>query len=234
MDTISCSLKFLNLSLSIFILIYSLPGFAQSKFPGKDNSLSDEIVFQDSLEPPGEPQPKDTKGSGSRDGKKCSNEEQNIEPLMPESNYGLTLQKLPSVFVRLPKTKARKVMLSFRDTQGKYYQRAFLPINDNGIVSFSLPEDKPALSIGKNYQWSLVIVCGDTVQPDDPTFIGWVQRVERTNQIDEELTGKTAVEKAKWYGKKGYWYEMVEAIEQVRKTQPHDLRLSADLQESWQ
>jgi len=57
-------------------------------------------------------------------------------------------------------------MLSFRDEAGKDYQRAFLPINANGIVSFSLPEDKPALSIGKNHQWSLVVVCGDTLQPE--------------------------------------------------------------------
>ncbi|BAY84328.1 hypothetical protein NIES267_38240 [Calothrix parasitica NIES-267] len=215
------------------MLTYALPGFAQSKFPIKDNSLTSEIVFQDSLEPPGEPEPKDTKGSGSRDPKKCSNEAKDIKALMPESNYGLTFQKLPSIFLRLPKTKARKVMLSFRDLKGKYYQRAFLPINANSIVSFSLPEDKPALTIGRNYQWSLVVVCGDTVQPDDPTFQGWVQRVERTPRVDKELIGKTAVEKAKWYGKKGYWYEMIEAIEQARKTQPNDLKLSADLQKNW-
>ncbi|AFY58692.1 protein of unknown function (DUF928) [Rivularia sp. PCC 7116] len=231
----SYTLKFLNFSLSILILTYTLPGFTQSKFPSKDNSLSDEIVFQDSLEPPGEPEPKDTKGSGSRDPKKCSMQEQGIKPLMPpERNYGLTLQKLPSIFVRLPKTKAKRVMLSIQDTAGKYYQRAFLPITEHGIVSFNLPEDKPSLTIGKNYKWSLVIVCGDTVQPDDPTFMGWVQRVEKTSQIDKELIGKSAVEKAKWYGKKGYWYDMLREIQRAKKTQPDDLKLSADLQESWQ
>lgn len=230
----SNTLKFLNFSLSILMLTYTLPGFTQSKFPSKDNSLTSEIVFQDSLEPPGEPEPKDTKGSGSRDPKKCSNQEQGIKPLMPESNYGLTFQKLPSIFIRLPKTKASKVMLSFRDLEGKYYQRAFLPITEHGIVSFSLPEDKPALNVGKNYQWSLVIVCGDTVQPDDPTFQGWVQRVQRTSRIDNQLIGKSAVEKAKWYGKKGYWYDMLGEIQRARKTQPDELKLSADLKESWQ
>ena len=63
----SYTFKFLNFSLSIFMLIYALPGFAQSKFSSEDKSLSEEIVFQTSLEPPGEPEPKDTKGSGSRD-----------------------------------------------------------------------------------------------------------------------------------------------------------------------
>lgn len=228
----SSTLRFLNLSLSAVILIYTLPTQAQPRLGSNANSLSQEIVFQDAFEPPGEPQPKDTKGSGSRDeGKKCSANEQEIKTLMPDGNYGLTLHKLPSVFVRLPKTKARKVMLSFREIAGEYYQRAFLPITSNGIVSFSLPEDKPALKVGKNYQWSLVVVCGNTVQPDDPTFIGWVQRVERTNQIDNQLIGKSAIAKAKWYAQRGYWYEMVGEIQQARKNQPGNTQLSAILQE---
>ncbi|MEL6462762.1 MAG: DUF928 domain-containing protein [Cyanobacteria bacterium J06621_15] len=225
------TLKFLNFSLSILTLTYILPGFAQSKFPSKDNSLTSEIVFQDSLEPPGDPEPKDTKGSGSRDGKKCSPQEQDIKPLMPESNYGLTLQKHPTIFVRLPKTTAKRVMLSFQDEARNYYQRSFLPITENGIVSFKLPEDKPFLSIGKNYKWSLVIVCGDTVQPDDPTFIGWVQRVQKTPQIENRLIGKNAVEKAKWYGKNRFWYEMLREIQQARKTESNNIELSASLQQ---
>ncbi|MGB3641044.1 MAG: DUF928 domain-containing protein [Rivularia sp. (in: cyanobacteria)] len=224
-------LKFLNLSLLILITIYSLPTQAQSRLRNNTNSLSKEIVFQDSFIPPGEPEPKDTKGSGSRDDGKCSPSEQKIKPLMPKRNYGLTLQKLPPVFVRLPKTKARKVMLSFRDEAGKYYQRAFLPITSNGIVSFSLPEDKTPLKVGKNYQWSLVVVCGNTVQPDDPTFQGWVQRVERTSQVERELTGKSSVEKAKWYASRGYWYEMVAEIQQAQKLEPGNVQLSAILQD---
>ena len=230
MNMTSPTLRFLNLSLLSIIAIYALPTQAQSRLGSNANSLSKEIVFQDAFEPPGEPEPKETKGSGSRDGGKCSPSEQKIKPLMPKRNYGLTLQKLPPVFVNLPKTKARKVMLSFRDEAGEYYQRAFLPITANGIVNFSLPEDKPALKVGKNYQWSLVVVCGNTVQPDDPTFQGWVQRVEPTSQIERELTGKTAVEKAKWYANRGYWYEMVGEIQQARKIEPDNVQLNAALQ----
>ena len=227
-------LKSLNLGLLLTITIYNLTAQGQPK-PGNNNNFlsSEEIVFSDSLEPPGDPQPRDTKGSGSRDGAKCSNEEGNIETLMPKRNYGLTFQKLPLVFINLPKTKAKQVMLSFRDEAGKYYQRAFLPITSHGIISFKLPENIQPLTIGKNYKWSLVVICGTTVQPDDPTFQGWVQRVERTPLIDKQLTGKSAVEKAKWYGLRGYWYDMVGEIEQARKTEPNNLKLSADLQDIW-
>ncbi|MEM7712293.1 MAG: DUF928 domain-containing protein [Cyanobacteria bacterium P01_A01_bin.68] len=220
--------KFLNLGLFIVVSIYTSSVQAQSRLGKNGNSYEKDIVFVESFQPPGDPEPKDTKGSGSRDGSKCSAQEKAIKPLMPKRNYGLTLQKLPSIFIRLPKTKAKQVMLSFQDERGKYYQRAFLPITSHGIVSFSLPEDKPALNIGKNYQWSLVVVCGNTVQPDDPTFIGWVQRVERTSQIQRELNGKSAVEKAKWYAKRGYWYEMLSEIEQARKNQPQSIQVNSD------
>ncbi len=226
------SLKSLNLFLFLFLISITSTQ-AQSKLENNRDSLSKEIVFQDSFEPPGEPEPKDTKGSGSRDGSKCSVKEETIKPVMPHRNYGLTFQKLPSVYIHLPKTKAKQVMLSFQDTSGKYYQRAFLPITQSGIVSFTLPKDKPSLEVGKNYKWSLVVICGNTVQPDDPTFIGWVQRVERISQIDRELIGKSAIEAAKWYAQRGYWYEMVSEIEQARKTEPWNLQLSGNLQEFW-
>ncbi|MCJ8280358.1 MAG: DUF928 domain-containing protein [Rivularia sp. ALOHA_DT_140] len=195
-------LKSLNLNLLLAITVSSLAAQAQPQFGNNPNPLSEIIIFQDALEPPGDPEPEDTKGSGSRDEEKCSNQEQNIKILMPKRNYGLTLQKRPSVFVRLPQTKAKQVVLSFRDEAGKYYQRAFLPITSDGTVSFKLPEDKPSLSIGKNYQWSLVVVCGSTVQPDNQTFQGWVQRVERTHLVDKELRDKGAIERAKWYGQR--------------------------------
>ena len=63
-----------------------------------------------------------------------------------------------------------------------------------------------------------------------PTFQGWVQRSERTARVDNELTGKSAVEKAKWYAQRGYWYEMVEEIQQARKNEPNNVQLSAALQ----
>ncbi len=205
-------------TLLLIITTYSFPSKAQSKLGNKVNPLSEKIVFSETFEPPGEPEPKDTKGSGSRDGKKCFPNEHKIKPLMPKRNFGLTFQKLPPVFIHLPKTKAKRVMLSFRDETGKYYQRTFLPITSSGVVRFTLPEDKPPLSVGKNYQWSLVVVCGNTVQPDDPTFAGWVQRVEFTQELERELIGKSAIAKAKWFASRGYWYEMLDEIKKARNS----------------
>ncbi len=91
-------------------------------------------------------------------------------------------------------------MLTFQDEAGEYDERAFLPItNGAGIVSFTLPAQKSPLAVGKNYQWSLVVVCGETVQPDAPIFRGWVQRVARTSELESELGQKSVIEQAVLY-----------------------------------
>ncbi|WP_414585910.1 DUF928 domain-containing protein [Scytonema sp. PCC 10023] len=187
------------------------------------------IISQENFIPPKQGKPKDTSGAGSRSDLKCSEKEGAIRPLMPKENYGLTLQERPTIFIEMPKTSARQVVLMFRDETGEFYERAFLPIKSaDGIVGFTLPKEKQPLAVGKSYQWSLVVVCGETVQPDDPVFMGWVQRVPRTSELESELRQKkTAIEQAAWYGKMGYWYDMLSTFMQAKQLNPDNAKLVA-------
>ncbi len=220
--------KILTLGISLeLLLVLGLSAQAQSQLESKSASLSQQIVFDKDFDPPGDGSPKDTSGAGSRDGLKCSQDEQPIRPLMPQRNYGLTLEERPSIFFDLSKTSAKQVVLTFRDEAGNSYERAYLPITDRtGIVSFTLPKEKPPLTVGKNYQWFLVVVCGETVQPDDPVFKGWVQRVARTSALERELGQKSAIEQAAWYGTKGYWYDLLRVVAQARRSHPNDVNLA--------
>lgn len=218
-------LKLLVFSLSVGILL-TLPTQAESKLENRSVTLSKQLVFQEDFNPPGKGTPKDTSSGGSRDGLRCSQKEQPIQPLMPKRNYGLTLEERPAIFVYIPETSARKIVLAFRAEAGDY-KRAFLPITTRaGIVSFTLPNREPPLTVGKNYQWSLVVVCGETVQPDDPVVRGWVQRVARSHQIESELKQKTAIEQAIWYGANGYWYDLLKVMTRARRSHPHDAKLT--------
>ena len=221
--------KFLTLTLSVELLLNpALPAQAQLELGIRSTTLPERLIFQDNFDPPGDGEPKDSSGAGSRDGLRCSPEEQPIRPLMPKRNYGLTLQERPYVLVDLPKTSAKQVVLTFQDEAGVDYERAFLPITENGgIVSFRLPDQKLPLVVGKNYQWTLVVVCGETVQPDDPIFRGWVQRVARTSELESELGQKSVIEQATLYGERGYWYDMLRAMVQVRRSHPDDVKLTA-------
>lgn len=216
-------------TLSLFWQLLLLPGLAvraQSQLESR-HTLPEGIIFHENFEPPGDDKPKGSSGAGSRDGLKCSEDTQSIRPLMPKRNYGLTFAEHPTIFISLPKTSAQQVVLTFQDEAGKYYQRAFLPITaDEQIVSFTLPDDKPPLEVGKNYQWSLILVCGKTVQPDDPVVRGWVQRVAKTPKIESELRQKSLIEQAEWYANKGYWYDMLRVIVEARRSHPDNAQLT--------
>ncbi|BAZ23835.1 hypothetical protein NIES4073_47250 [Kalymmatonema gypsitolerans NIES-4073] len=233
-------LKLLTIGLTLELLLsLSLTADAQPKLKVTSAALlqKNTTVSQQNFIPPKQGKPKQTSGAGSRSDLKCSQKEGAIRPLMPKENYGLTLQERPTIFIQMPKTSARQVVLMFRDETGQFYERAFLPINSHdAIVGFTLPKEKQPLAVSKSYQWSLVVVCGETVQPDDPVFMGWVQRVPRTSKLESELRQKkTPIEQVAWYGKMGYWYDMLSTIVQAKQLNPDDAKLIAiwrDLLES--
>ena len=80
--------------------------------------ISTEIKFippQDGAKP-------ETKGAGTRNpqAQKCTNNEAEIKAIMPDNNYGLTNQERPKVFLYLPETEAKQVVLSFQDRAQEY------------------------------------------------------------------------------------------------------------------
>lgn len=184
-------------------------------------------TIQAKFKPPKTSKPKDTSGAGSRDGLRCANEG-TIQALMPRGNFGLTYEERPSIYIKLPRqTKAQRVVIAFQDEARKSYQRAFLPINSGGIVRFSLPSDQKALVPGQNYQWSLAVVCGNSLQPDDPIFQGWVQRVELTPSVEKQLKQKSIIGQITWFAEEGFWYDMLDRIIKARLQRPLDAQLEA-------
>jgi hypothetical protein len=178
------------------------------------------LLFSESFDPPGDDAPPDSRGAGSRNDSRCSASDAPAQPMLPAQAYGLTFASHPTIWVNLPKTSARQLVLTFQDEAHTTHQQAVFPApSQSGIHSFQLP-DGSGLTVGKNYRWSLVLVCGNSVQPDDPVLSGWVQRVDRTAQIDRVLNEKTAIEQAQWYAQEGYWYELLAVLHQNKQIYP--------------
>lgn len=218
--------KFFILSLSLTSLF--ITGVCTRAQPSLTSTYQPKrLTLQAKFRPPKTSKPKDSSGAGSRDGLRCPYEAP-IQVLMPRGNYGLTYQERPSIYIKLAdKTKAQKVVLAFYNETLKSYQRAFLPINSSGIVRFSLPLDKKALVPGRDYQWSLAVVCGNSLQPDDPVFKGWVQRVARIPYIENLNQQKSIIEQITWLADKGFWYDMLDVIIQARLKHPQDRQLTS-------
>ena len=195
----------------------------------------DKIVFIDEFDPPGDDKPKDTGAGGSRDGLRCNPDEQPIRALMPPGNFGLTTKAQPTIYLHLPQTSAKQVVIAIQNEAGKNYQRAFLPIEtNNNVASFSLSKNTINLELGRNYQWKVSVICGEHLKPGDPTFSGWIQRVEPT-AIQKQLSDRTIEEQIQYFGEHGYWYDLLDAISLYTKRYPLERQRSANaLQDNWQ
>jgi hypothetical protein len=185
--------------------------------------LSESIVFQEAFDPPGEDKPDDTAGAGARDGARCQADEDEIEVLMPRRNYGLTLASHPTVFVNFPKTSATQVRLLFRDEMGGSSEAIAFPVpQGGGLVGFRLSEASAPLEVGKNYQWFLSVSCAAQPTPNDPVFVGWVQRVALNAERQGELAAQSTVERVQWYASHGYWYDLLATLSTARRQHPED------------
>lgn len=220
------------LSLSVFS---NLLAPVQAQTPINANSIVPIVSF----EPPDDQQTlDDSRGGASRPtAVKCSQDQAtspSMTPLTPGSKLGLTVAAHPTFFVYIPATSAQQAHFTLKDDNNRGVYQTLLPIsNEGGVVGITLPEDKPALELGKTYSWSVALICQPT-QTDTPMVRGQVRRVEvkagqiPSNFLNSMNSQKSALEQAALYGKAGIWYDSINLLAQLRKTQPNDQTLATN------
>ncbi len=228
-------LKLFPLGLCInVVLIASLPiqGQEPSDLANHGQTLPSHSVFQAKFDPPDEGEPDDTAGGASRDSGKCPQDaialSPSITPLMPATSQGLTVADHPTFFVYVPQTSAQKAFFSLKDSNEDYYYQVTLPLPETpGIISFTLPDDAPALEIGKSYQWSFVTICGEKLAVDDPRVEGRIERVELNSARISQLENLSPLERTALYGADGIWFDTLTTLADLRRSHPEDSTLAA-------
>jgi hypothetical protein len=244
-------LTLLSVGLSIELLLASVLPIqvsAQLTDATSGNVLSSHSIGRVSFEPPNDGQPENTTGGASRSGKVCPQDAKDLNPsltLLKPANYqALTVAEHPTFFVYVPQTSAKKALFVLKDESEDYYYQKSLPIPSTaGVVNFTLPPDVPALKIGKNYQWSVVLICGEAIRPDSPAVVGQIRRIELNSILSSQLKNLSSLERAALYGKNGIWYDTLATLAQLRRdsstqsiatiapTQPDDSTLAASWEE---
>jgi Domain of Unknown Function (DUF928) len=145
---------------------------------------NDPSPVHQAFDPPGAGAPPETHGAGSRNGQSCPNQETSLRSLMPIER-GITFSDRPTVAIAVPdNSPIKQAVLTFRDDQEQIHAQVTLPvIVKQGVTRLQLPTSTPPLNVGKAYRWSVVMICGDTVQPDDPILNGWLQRLPKKLQV---------------------------------------------------
>ena len=206
-------------TLCIYIaLISALRAFAE---------VNTVVLFQP---PPREKQPESTEGAGSRQNQLCpqdraiyqqqksSDNRLNLTAVVPDSNYGLTVANRPSFWVYFPKTSAQKAILSIKEEGIKsHWQQPVNLTGEGGITRIKLSKNAPALEIGKNYQWAVILVCGNRPNPNDPVVAAWIKRIDRSTITQYISPLSTELEKAAIYARRGIWYNALDILLQAKK-----------------
>ncbi|NJR70973.1 MAG: DUF928 domain-containing protein [Synechococcales cyanobacterium CRU_2_2] len=186
-------------------------------------------LLQSYFVPPKQGAPKSTANSATRNARSCGPQEAAIEAIAPPGGYGLTLRDRPQIILSLPPTSAQRVALLFRNETGAFFESALLPIPQSSRsnlfsspelqwVSFQLPNSSQPLPSGR-YRWSLVVVCGASIEPDDPTFMGWIERRDAAPEMAQQHRASSPQQQARWYGQNGYWYDMVYHLTKLDRSQ---------------
>lgn len=226
--------RLLNLITLGLLLLSTAPIMAQSS--ANPSATTDRTLRRVEFVPPSdEKKPEErTAGGGSRQDGQCLQDttsaalanspssQSSLMLLVPPNNFGLTRAERPKLWIDLPETPARQVVLSIRESGTTHHSKTFIPITgESGMIALQPEPDSPPLEVGKTYQWSVVLVCGEKPSPNDPAFETWVRRVDSSEPINQG----SALEQAAWYGKQGIWYDALNSLIEARRSQPHDREL---------
>ncbi len=178
------------------------------------------------IPPAGEEQAPTTNsvGGGSR-GDTCAIGKSNkkngaIVKVLPKSNIGLTTQQRPSIMVYVPESSAQTAFFSMQDEDFNHYYQTTLQLPQKaGVMEIKIPDEAPALATGKNYQYSLAMICGVELEPDDPLISGWIQRVQPKGNL---VNQKASVELASRLASNGIWLDAVSTLAELRKSEPNN------------
>lgn len=176
-----------------------VPGMAVQAESASENILISDVFAP----PPGTPQTPDRTAGGASRGDATW-----PIALRPSREEGLTVAARPTFLVYVPETAAKQGIFILKDENENYYYQKTLPIEQTGgIISIKLPESAPVLTLGEQYNWSMILVPEEGIKPDSPGVQGSIKRVESSTQASQAAQT---------------WYDEVATLAQRRREQPSD------------
>jgi hypothetical protein len=219
----------LKASVSIAVSLALAPTMAMAlpiDSPNRGTNLGESFQMAQ-YKPPGNLGKPPTTGGGTRGNLKCAQDTELREPkppltpLMPllapnVGSLGLTVSEHPEFFVYVPQTSATEAEFVLMDEENNDVYQTNLPLSgEPGIVSVSLPEDRPPLEVGKNYRWFFSVICDPQDQGQSLVVGGWTQRQELEADLAAQLERRTrAGDRSFIYAQNGIWHDALSILAQ--------------------
>ncbi len=154
-----------------------------------------------------------------------------VVALMPKTDIGLTVAEKPTFFFRVSKTSVQEVKFNLLNEKGDaiIYDKV-LPLNNTGdVMSFTLPADAPALEVGKEYQWEVVVNCDPYDQNGNPRVATAIKRVQPSPTLMSKIAQAKPSDRPFLYAEDGIWIDALSTLAKLRVANPND----SELKEEW-
>jgi hypothetical protein len=170
-------------------------------------------------------------GGAARGGCRTEGTKVNVVALMPNTKIGLTVAPKPTFLFLVSKTSVQEAQFNlFNETGEKFiYSKTFPLTNTGDIISFTLPDDAPALEVGKEYQWEVVVNCDPDDSASNPRVRMAIKRVEPSSTLASKLVEAQQNERPDLYAQEGIWIDALSTLAKLRMNNPND----AELKEEW-
>ncbi|BDA70573.1 unknown protein [Rivularia sp. IAM M-261] len=164
-----------------------------------------------------------TTTTGSRGG--CeTNSETYLKLLAPQKHVGQTASIRPTFAWFVPDSKPLPIefkLYKYDDKGEPQLQQQFLMQSKYGIMSLSLPKNKPSLKVGKRYLWQVVILCYPDQPANNLVAMAEIDVVKMPAQVRMQRDDQANVD---ILAEAGLWYDALgRAIRLGQKDIIHDL-----------
>ena len=153
--------------------------------------------------------------------------------LVPPTNIGLTISEHPTFWFYIPyqPTSANQIeFLLINDNKG--YKIPWQLTGKPGIISITLPKNKPVLEIGKKYNWVLNFICNPDNRLQDAVVKGYIERVSINSNLKNQLERvNTLRERILLFAEHGLWYDALTLLGEERRKKPKDVQVAKDWQD---
>ncbi|PSB26085.1 DUF928 domain-containing protein, partial [Stenomitos frigidus] len=98
-----------------------------------------------------------------------------------------------------------------------------------GVASLSLPGNAniPPLVVGKDYHWSVSLICKTDDRSKDIRVDGWVQRVATNVDLTKQLATAKPTDRVRLYANNGIWFDTVTTLAEQRCANPKETALNS-------
>lgn len=152
-----------------------------------------------------------TSGSGSR-GCDYKTLPVPLTPIVPADHTGQTVSERPTFFWYLAAKTPVRFTLVEPGVPKPIHETLITPPKP-GIMQVSLPEQAPALEVGKVYRWSITLSCSTPRPSALPYAQAWIQRVPQTAELEQQLkTAQSNGAKAQIYASAGLWFDALKLL----------------------